>query len=197
MRKFLHYHLYLWLLLTIMPFTVSAHTVLETSNPAEGETVTAPLKQIELTFAEDIEPLSVLEVRNKSGEEIAAGKITVSNNVLNGTLESALPNGEYTVTWTIAGKDGHIIEGEFSFAVNVPVEQPMPTGGEEETVQNPPSDTATATPGEPAASEGNSNVIEDQQTKNSSGMFLTVGALIILVVVASLFIRRLRGNDRR
>ena len=37
------------------------------------------------------------------------------------TFLQPLENGDYKVEWNIIGADGHPIEGEFSFSVNVPV----------------------------------------------------------------------------
>ena len=37
------------------------------------------------------------------------------------TFLQPLENGDYKVEWKIIGADGHPIEGDFSFSVNVPV----------------------------------------------------------------------------
>ncbi|MFC5591623.1 copper resistance protein CopC [Sporosarcina soli] len=98
--------------------TVSAHTGLTNSSPAEGEEVVEDVYEIVLEFNTKIEKTSTVKVFNQNKEEIIVGNMQVSDNIMTGGFMSPLDNGTYTVEWKIIGADGHPIQGTYSFIVN-------------------------------------------------------------------------------
>lgn len=116
MRKSLYYLLFIAALVIVLPASAWAHTGLKTSNPADGDVVTASLAQLELTFNTVIEPLSALTVTNEGGEEIPV-RIETGNNEMKGVFEQPLENGTYTVKWRIIGEDSHNVDGSYTFKV--------------------------------------------------------------------------------
>ncbi|WP_158301742.1 copper resistance CopC family protein [Paenibacillus mesophilus] len=107
------------IMLLLTPIAAYAHTGLQSSSPARGETVDKPLNEIRMEFNTDIESLSTFEIRNGNNETLKLSGIGVNKSTMSGKLDSALPNGEYTVTWKIIGRDGHPVENKFSFAVKL------------------------------------------------------------------------------
>ncbi len=97
-----------------------AHSEMNKSVPKDGEIVAAGLSQIELKFTNDLR-LTLAKISREPGEgaeEIAITRIpkAFTSNV---TLSvSPLEAGDYKVTWTGVGKDGHVMNGNFTFTVS-------------------------------------------------------------------------------
>ncbi|HER2025546.1 copper resistance protein CopC [Bacillus infantis] len=105
-------------LFLIFPIIGKAHTDLKSSNPQPGQVVTESLDQIDLTFAGSIESLSTMTLQ-RDGQEVPDLSVEVQQKQLIGTLAAPLENGSYLIQWSIAGEDGHLIEGEIPFTVEI------------------------------------------------------------------------------
>ncbi|MFJ8245935.1 copper resistance protein CopC [Peribacillus asahii] len=114
-----------------------AHTHLGSSSPKDGQVVTEKLREITLNFEGKIEQGSKFELSNTQGQSIPVENISIDEGEMTGNLANPLENGEYLVNWNIIGADGHPIDGEFSFTVNVSgSETPAePTNETEQPVQ--------------------------------------------------------------
>ncbi|WP_203247674.1 copper resistance CopC family protein [Sporosarcina beigongshangi] len=121
--------------------TVSAHTGLTSSSPANGEEVAEEVYEIVMEFNSKIESTSTVKVFNEIKEEIIIGNTQVTDNVMTGGFMSPLENGTYTVEWKIIGADGHPIEGTYSFIVNQEeLEDPSKSEESRETPAEPIED---------------------------------------------------------
>ena len=101
------------------PFA-SAHATLKVSNPEAGATLAAAPKDITLTFNEKIEEsFSTITIADGQRKEVTAGKAKVdtTNPAILRLDVPALAAGSYTVTWAVAGHDGHRRKGDFKFTV--------------------------------------------------------------------------------
>ena len=101
------------------PFA-SAHASLKHSNPEAGSTLAAAPKEITLTFNEKVEPaFSSSTLADGGGKAVAAGKAKVdaADPAILRLEIPALSVGAYTVTWAVAGHDGHRRKGDFKFTV--------------------------------------------------------------------------------
>lgn len=135
------------ILLVSFTTTVSAHTGITNSTPADGEVVTAEVHEIVLEFNTNIESTSTVKVLNENGEEIIVSNIQVNDNLMTVAFISPLDNGTFSVDWKIIGGDGHPIQGNYSFSVSqedavdstIVEEGPpeSPTDPIEETKDNP------------------------------------------------------------
>lgn len=165
------------IVLLLVPAAVSAHTALKSSTPAAGSVIDKPIDEIALEFNTDIEPLSTFEVREEKGGVQNVSGIRVDKNVMTGKLESALPDGTYTVDWKIIGRDGHPVENQFSFTVKLA--QPMPQQASESAA---------------TSAEARQGKTEPEPEKTSRGVLLAAGAALAIAVVAGF---ALRGRRRR
>ena len=98
----------------------SAHASLKSSNPEAGATVEASPKEIALTFNEKVEQaFSSITVADGQGKDVAAqkAKVDAANPAILRLDVPALSAGTYTVSWAVAGHDGHRRKGEFKFTV--------------------------------------------------------------------------------
>lgn len=159
-----------------------AHTGLESSNPSDGSTVTDPIEEITLTFLTKIEQTSSFKIQGANNTEVPVKNIEVVDDIMTGTVDG-LDNGEYTLTWNIIGADGHPIQGELSFAVNVPAAvNPV-----QETDQIDEADTE-----EPAPNVETSN---NESDSSSNGFFTWM--IIALVIVLAVSIWWISGRSKK
>lgn len=97
-----------------------AHATLKNSTPSAGTFIDAAPKEISLTFNEKVEQaFSNITVADGAGKAVATEKAKV-DDVNPAILRLAVPPlsaGTYTVTWAVAGHDGHRRKGDFKFTV--------------------------------------------------------------------------------
>src|SRR5688500_8698631 len=104
-------------ILLAFPIIASAHTTISTSTPSEGEVITEPFNELSVEFAGSIEDQSTLKLVREQ-EEIEIDSILIEEKKMTGSLASPLENGNYTLTWKVASKDGHVLKGDIPFTVN-------------------------------------------------------------------------------
>lgn len=141
--------------LALVPaWPVLAHTQLDSSEPAAGETVSSAVDTIVLTFSRPIELLdrSVRLVRHP-GRVV---EITLSDGgtVVTASLEPPLTDGDHEVAWRVLASDSHPREGTFAFAVvDAPAPEPTPPVTDAapgtSAAKTPPPSTAVQDPEQP------------------------------------------------
>jgi methionine-rich copper-binding protein CopC len=98
---------------------VSAHSVLERSDPSEGETVQS-IENVSLTFSTELEQASKLTLEDPFGDTISPNETDVVENSLTGSFtKDQFQQGSYILHWKIVGNDGHPIEGEIPFTLKL------------------------------------------------------------------------------
>ena len=168
-----------------------AHTGLEGSSPQNGEVVIEELQQITLNFETKVEQTSTFELKDSNGASIPVENITLSEYQMAGSLSNPLENGKYQVNWKIIGADGHPIEGEFSFSVDLPVTETTPE--EQEEIQSQPNDqentdtdTTDSIETDKDTETLNETTEEDvQQNKLPSYVIPSIIGVLIIIVVGS------------
>lgn len=108
------------LLFLLFGANVFAHSHIEDSSPKNGEVLTEPLKNITLSFETAVEQTSTFTLTDANGTEISLPGVTINGNQLNAKVENELSNGSYTIHWKIIGEDGHPLEGDIPFTVQLP-----------------------------------------------------------------------------
>ncbi|MFC7686180.1 copper resistance protein CopC [Ureibacillus sp. GCM10028918] len=168
--------------------TTFAHTHIESSSPQSGEVLTEALEEITLTYEGKIEQSSFFTLQNAAGETVPVDNITVSENVLSGSLPEPIENGEYLINWNIIGADGHLIEGEVPFTVDVPVTETTTENAEDETVDQEVKDENNITTTVESETT-NEDAAVDEPSENTSSSYLvpTLIGLLILIVAGSFF----------
>lgn len=97
-----------------------AHPVLKSSSPPAGAAVAAAPQEITLTFSERVEEaFSTVTLADGAGKALAAGKpkADAANPAMLRMHVPVLRAGAYSVTWAVAGHDGHRAKGNFKFSV--------------------------------------------------------------------------------
>jgi copper transport protein len=98
-----------------------AHSLLRSTQPADGAQLTNPPSKIVLNFTEIPDPeVSSVQLLNSSGATVPTGKPTIVSGTPS-ALQVAVGHigpGVYTVSWRGVSKvDGHVTAGSFSFGV--------------------------------------------------------------------------------
>lgn len=104
---------------------VAAHTGLDSSQPSEGEIVTEPVSQVSLTFNRPVEPAgSGFTVFDEQGVHYRPDSLSSSDGqTWHLHFDAPLGSGVYEAWWRVAAGDGHIVEGMFTFTVDVPQDE--------------------------------------------------------------------------
>jgi len=119
--------------LLAMPAVASAHVELISSSPEAGTNLDAAPTEVIVTFDDELDPdHSTFTVTDADDNEVGSGEVDLTvadRNVMRGDVAVSEP-GVYTVSYTVAGVDGHEIDGSFSFGYNADATIPEATGGE-------------------------------------------------------------------
>ena len=176
--------LFLFTFILFLAFANSAlaHTGLESSTPQNGDIVNEELKQITLTFEGKVEQGSTFELQNSTGQSIPLENISLSENQIVGNFANPLENGEYLVNWKVIGADGHPIEGEFSFSVDVPVTE-APAEEQVETQEETQPQAKVEEKEVDTVNEAKDEQI--QQSKMPSYVIPTIIGILMVIVVGS------------
>jgi len=97
----------------------SVHFSLVKSTPTADQTLTAPLKRVQIWFSETPAPgVSQIKILGADKTALPAGKTLIDTDKSMYTdLASPLAPGAYVVSWRAAGDDGHLLSGEIKFKV--------------------------------------------------------------------------------
>jgi copper transport protein len=126
------------------PAGVSAHALLQRSDPAPGSTLGRSPDSVLLVFSErpDLR-LTSIGVLDASGTDHVTGDPFVGDpagDAVIGVMTDELPDGVYTVSWrTVSAVDSHVSAGSFAFGVGVAPSGPPDgeTGGVGQTGSPP------------------------------------------------------------
>lgn len=115
----------------LLPAPAAAHTRVESTFPAEGETARGAVRELRLRFTRPVESELTTLTLLRGGVRVAAGGAQVPGSdgrefVL--ALPAALAPGDYVAQWKTAGADGHVLEGSWRFAVAAGSAAASPTG---------------------------------------------------------------------
>jgi methionine-rich copper-binding protein CopC len=97
----------------------SAHTALESSDPANGAVLKSSPKTAKLVFSEKVKPVAGGFGLHSSAshDHIATGKPTVSRNAVTMAIKDTLAAGGYVLTYSVTSEDGHPVKGTIAFRV--------------------------------------------------------------------------------
>ena len=98
-----------------------AHPQLVTASPAQGAKLSAPPKEIRMSFSEKlILNFSGLELKDGKGKIVSTGKAALApgdDKRLVVPVAARLAPGAYTVAWHAVSVDTHRVTGRYGFTV--------------------------------------------------------------------------------
>lgn len=121
-------------LLVVTALPVNAHSSLVSATPAENAVLTEFPTEVSLTFNENLltvgeENPNRLEVFNSMGDLLSSASV-INGPVITAPVQIS-GNDNYRVSYRVVSQDGHVIKGEYSFAVEseiataVPISEPV------------------------------------------------------------------------
>ncbi|HEY0673542.1 MAG TPA: CopD family protein [Longimicrobiales bacterium] len=108
-----------------LPAQAAAHLKLQSSSPAQGDTVRASLNEIRVVFTQAVEPrYTTITLFDNGGNALELGELVPvgagKTREFVYRLTHPLVSGDFVVRWRTAGEDGHVVSGTFDFMVDVP-----------------------------------------------------------------------------
>ena len=98
--------------------SIFAHTSLKASLPKDNAMLMSSPPNLTVTFTEPVR-LVKLALNTQKGESVSFGFLPTMEASTSFDYDlPALPPGNYTAQWMLLGKDGHKMEGTFSFMVH-------------------------------------------------------------------------------
>jgi copper transport protein len=96
----------------------AAHAELVNTTPANGDQLTRPPTQIQMTFTESVNLVDDgIRLVDHVGATVPTPEPTVNAQTVTWPMPAEMPEGPYVVTWRVVSSDGHPIGGAFSFGV--------------------------------------------------------------------------------
>ena len=180
-------------LLTAAP--ASAHTTLESSDPADGASLSTAPTQVTLTFAEAVNlPNDPIVVIGPDGSSWTVGSATVTGAAVTAPVTATGPAGQYTLRYTVIADDGDRVTGAVRFTLTAaaagtatPTTAAAPTPGAA-AVAASTATTATTVAGATVEGAGSSG--------NSGWVWVAVAVVVIGLIAAVVLARSRRGSGR-
>ncbi len=113
----------------------------------------------------------------RDDREVSGFNAKVQQKQLIGTLAAPLENGSYLIQWNIAGEDGHLIEGEISFKVEI--DEVTDESSEKSLEEKNESENNREV--NPKESEEPANEVTDSTESFSVNTFIPIAAILVLV----------------
>jgi copper resistance protein C len=158
----------------------SAHNVLKSTSPADGEKVARTPSSVILTFDEPAIALGTKLVVTGPEGPAQIGKPRLVDNTVTQDLQPGAPAGTYTVDWRVTSADGHPISGSFTFTA----EAAAAGGPATAPSLAPQPSTAPTAQTAPTA-------------RGSSGLWLVAAAVIVVASgLVAISRRRLSSGNR-
>lgn len=109
----------------LLPAPAAAHLKLQSSSPAQGDTVRTSLTEVRLTFTQAVEPrYTTITLLDNAGNALELGTLVPigegKTTQFVYRLTHPVVSGDFVVQWKTAGTDGHVVSGSFDFTVDVP-----------------------------------------------------------------------------
>ncbi|AIJ25124.1 copper resistance CopC family protein [Amycolatopsis methanolica] len=156
----------------------SAHTTLQSSDPAEGAALSAAPQQVSLKFGGAFTlPADPIRITGPDGAQWSVGPATVTERTVTAPVQPSGPAGAYVLTWSIVAADGDPVTGRINFSLTAPASTPSPSAVTHSFI-------ATETPAAPQAAG----------TSDDGGFPAWAWIVIAVVVVAAVVAVIVRGR---
>ncbi|MEV6871806.1 copper resistance CopC family protein [Amycolatopsis sp. NPDC051128] len=151
----------------------SAHTELQSSDPAEGATLAAAPTSVKLTFGEAVTMAKdPIQVTGPGGAKWTIGTVSLAGPVVSAPVQATGPAGAYTISYHVISDDGDAVTGAVHFTLSA---APASTSG-----AAPTSSTTSA----PVTSSASPSVAPSASSGSGGGFPAWAWILILVVVLA-------------
>ncbi|HEY5057968.1 MAG TPA: copper resistance protein CopC, partial [Gaiellaceae bacterium] len=103
-----------------VPAAAAAHANLVRTEPANGAVLARPPAQVRVVFDDTVRAgPGIAAVRNGGGSVLAGRGRVEGGRTLVVPVRRGLPDGDYSVRWSVISNDGHLESGVLAFAVGL------------------------------------------------------------------------------
>lgn len=181
------------------PAAAFGHASQVGSSPAADEVLDAAPSEVRIDFDSALLDMgAALVVRNDAKESITTGDAEVGDRTFTVPVDPTTAPGEYSVAFRVVSKDGHTIEGSFTYVVAGTSPSPTPETVEASTF---PSDETTAQPPREPSGEATPSTAAPAATPDTMGappegssapwlLFGGIGLVIGIGLVGAILLRR-------
>lgn len=178
---------------------VSAHNILEGSDPDNGSEISRLPGDIRLEFDDEILPqLATVIVSGPGGRRYGQGKAVIRRNEIRQSLERLDAAGRYDVVFRIVSADGHPIKGQISFtlAESALSASPGPSASRQASLAQPTPEAVSSNPTPASTLAGPSTVTvrAEVDTEGTRTLVALGVAALALTGVAGLLARRRKDS---
>lgn len=171
-----------WLLL---PVTATAHSYLNSSNPADGAVLAHAPQVVTLRFSDGVRKQG-LGVTAQGPEGTISLPAAAASKKVTAIWPTDTPPGNYSVAYRAVSVDGHVMRGQISFQIA----GPKAASADEGTPPTSPTPTSGS-----VGAQNSQNTAAGQQAPGSVPIWLlAAGAAIGIVGVLMVVILRKRGS---
>ncbi|WP_257349509.1 copper resistance CopC family protein [Pseudalkalibacillus decolorationis] len=188
----------------LVPVVSYAHSTLEGSTPASGETVNYSVDVLTLKFNTPIKDGSTVTLTSDKGEDIEVGSVSIQENNMLVQLSETLPSGVYTVHYEIVGGDTHIVDGDYTFTVkansaeqkNGEENEPKPEAEEPSSEQSTEDDTNEKNAAEKSSNAQNVPSEQPEEDGGLSGSMIAIATVLIAIGLGFIWwVMRKKGSE--
>lgn len=155
----------------------SAHDVLVSSSPANGDVLNAAPSAVSFTFNDPIQNFNpILEILGPNGNNFATAAPTIDGTSISVPF-AAGPAGNYRAIYRIVSADGHPVAGQITFTLT-DTAAGQATGTPPQIAATQTAAAATAATGQNAAN----NALGGSSSGGGTGSWLLVGIGIVAVI---------------
>ncbi len=159
--------------------TAQAHTGLQSSTPADGETWIVAPDAVTLTFATAVaSEFAQVAVTGPDGESVTSGEVAIDGSVVTRPVSTS-GDGAYVVAYRVVSDDGHPVSGQLTFTLSG---TGAGTGGAA-TESAPAEPTGANTPAPTPDTETAVSPAADSDTGDDAGSSMGLWALLASVAV--------------
>jgi methionine-rich copper-binding protein CopC len=182
-------------LVLLLPTVALAHAELDTSSPADGDSVEGSPTEITADFTESLVDGSSFELLDAGGSVVAEGRIDPDDDQRMTIDPPELEPGEYEVRWQARAEDGHLERGTYGFTVTA-ASTPPPTPSAPPSAA-PTETVAPSEPTSPSPSAAPTPTPDTEPTASTSDVLLPIiVAVVLLAVLAGYLLNRRRATPR-
>ncbi|GAA3819963.1 copper resistance CopC family protein [Amycolatopsis tucumanensis] len=157
----------------------SAHTTLQSSDPAEGAALSTAPRQVSLKFGGAFTlPVDPIRITGPDGAQWQVGPATVTERTLTAPVQPSGPAGAYVLTWSIVAADGDPISGRINFSLTAPASTP-----------------SSAVPSSPAPAPATQQAAETPDDGGFPAWAWIVLAVVVVAAVAGVIVRGRRSSS--
>lgn len=129
------------LALVVQPGAASAHTDVDFTAPADGDTVTEPVDEVTVAFTAPVELVgNGFEALDAQANIRQPSVLSDDGQVFQLLFDPPLAGGGVGIRYEIRSNDGHVLSGSFAFVVDAPVPTTAPAGTSPATTAAPPTE---------------------------------------------------------